>query len=96
MPYRKPSSKDFWITVFGFPQTAVSLILSHFSQCGTIIDKILPTQNGNWIHLKFTSRLECDKALNYNCKIICNNLMIGVIHCNDESVVDKENNDGRE
>jgi nuclear pore complex protein Nup53 len=94
-PGHQPSFKDFWITVFGFPAADVSQILSHFSQCGNIVDKIFPTQNGNWIHLKYNSRLECDKALNYNCKVICNNLMIGVIHCNDPSVVDKENFDGQ-
>jgi nuclear pore complex protein Nup53 len=84
-------NNNFWITVFGFPQSATSSILQHFSQCGTIIDKVFAAQNGNWIHLKFTSRLECDKALNYNGKIVSNNLMIGVMRCTDEAVVDKEN-----
>jgi nuclear pore complex protein Nup53 len=83
---------DYWITVFGFPQNAVSIILSHFSQCGTIIDKVFSTQNGNWVHLRYTSRLECDKALNYNGKIIGQSLMIGVQYCTDSQIVGKENN----
>lgn len=87
------NNNDFWITAFGFPQSAVSAILSHFSQCGSILEKVC--SSGNWIHLKFSSRLECDKALLYNGKIICNNLMIGVTRCSDESVFDKEN-DGRQ
>lgn len=86
---------DCWITVFGFPQSASSMILSHFSQCGAIIEKVFATQNGNWVHLRFTSRLECDKALNYNGKIICHNLMIGVQYCNEPSIVGKENCDER-
>lgn len=86
---------DYWITVFGFPQTASSMVLSHFSQCGSIIDKAFATQNGNWVHLRFTSRLECDKALNYNGKIIGQNLMIGVQYCNDPAIVGKENSDER-
>lgn len=86
-----PQYNDFWITVYGFPVTATSMIVAHFSQCGTIVDKIYPQQNGNWIHLKFSSRLECDKALNYNEKILSNSLMIGVTRCKDQSIVDKEN-----
>lgn len=82
---------NFWITVFGFPHTATSIILSHFSQCGTIVDKKFAPQNGNWIHLRFASGLECEKALNYHERIISNNLMIGVAYCKDPSIVDKEN-----
>ncbi|EDS33036.1 nucleoporin NUP53 [Culex quinquefasciatus] len=89
------SGNDYWITVFGFPQSASSMILSHFSQCGAIIDKVFATQNGNWVHLRFSSRLECDKALNYNGKIIGQNLMLGVQYCNDPVVIGKENSDDR-
>lgn len=90
-----PPGSDYWITVFGFPISASSMILSHFSQCGAIIEKVFATQNGNWVHLRFTSRLECDKALNYNGKVIGQNLMIGVQYCNDPSIVGKENSDDR-
>lgn len=85
---------DFWVTVFGFPQSATPMILAHFSQCGTIVDKVFPLQNaGNWIHIKFTSRLECDKALNYNEKILNNCLMVGVTRCKDASILEREKDD---
>lgn len=90
-----PQGNNCWITVFGFPQSASSMILSQFSQCGAIIEKVFATQNGNWVHLRFTSRLECDKALNYNGKIIGHNLMVGVQYCNDPLIVGKENYDER-
>jgi nuclear pore complex protein Nup53 len=80
---------NFWVTIFGFPQSAVTAILSHFSQCGSILEKIC--SSGNWMHVKFSSRIESDKALLYNGKIICDNIMIGVIRCNDSSIIDKEN-----
>lgn len=89
------AENDYWITVFGFPQSATSMIISHFSQCGAIIDKVFATQNGNWVHLRFSSRLECDKALNYNGKIIGQNLMLGVQYCNDAAIVGKENSEDR-
>lgn len=50
---------NFWITVFGFGPTSTSNILLHFSQCGTIVDKVFAPQQGNWIHLRFV-----DKKLN--------------------------------
>jgi nuclear pore complex protein Nup53 len=85
-----PSSyANFWVTIFGFPQTAVTAVLSHFSQCGAILEKVC--SSGNWMHVKFSSRLESDKSLLYNGKIICDNIMIGVIRCNDSSIIDKEN-----
>jgi nuclear pore complex protein Nup53 len=81
--------KDFWITVFGFPPESTSIVLSHFSTCGTILEK--STDTGNWIHLRYSSRGECDKALLYNGKVIAHNLMIGVIRCKEETITDKEN-----
>lgn len=87
----QPRYTEFWITVFGFPPSAVSVVLQHFAQCGTIVDKVFPSQNGNWVHLKFSSRLECDKALNYNEKILANNIMLGVTQCKDKTIIDKEN-----
>ncbi|XP_036318784.1 nucleoporin Nup35 [Rhagoletis pomonella] len=86
-----PRYTEFWVTVFGFPPSAISTILQHFAQCGTIVDKVFPPQNGNWVHLKYASRLECDKALNYNEKILGNNIMIGVTQCKDKNIIDKEN-----
>lgn len=93
-PRQQPSPPaPFWVTVFGFPQSATNTILAHFSQCGTIVDKVLSQQGGNWVHLKYSSRLECDKAINYNERVIGNSLMIGVMYCRDAAIVDKENMD---
>uniref|UniRef100_A0A1B0C4G3 Nucleoporin NUP35 n=1 Tax=Glossina palpalis gambiensis TaxID=67801 RepID=A0A1B0C4G3_9MUSC len=86
-----PHCRRLWVTVYGFPATAVSLILHHFAQCGTIVDNVLPSSYSNWIHLKYSSQLECEKALAYNGIIFANNLMIGVTECKNENVVGKEN-----
>lgn len=90
---RSNAVASYWITVFGFPQTATNTILTHFSQCGTIVDKVFPQQGGNWVHIKFASRLECNKAINYNERVIGSNLMIGVIYCKDPIIVDQENSE---
>uniref|UniRef100_A0A1A9WCD1 Nucleoporin NUP53 n=1 Tax=Glossina brevipalpis TaxID=37001 RepID=A0A1A9WCD1_9MUSC len=86
-----PRFKKFWVTVYGFPSTAISIILQHFSQCGTIVDTVMPSQNANWLHLKYSSRIECNKALNYDRKILAGNIMIGVTQCEDKGLIDKEN-----
>lgn len=80
-----------WVTVYGFSPAATSMILTHFAQCGTILEKVFPPQSGNWVHLRFASSLECEKALNYHERILANSLMIGVTYCKDPSIVDKEN-----
>lgn len=80
-----------WITVYGFSPAATSMILNHFAQCGTILEKVFPPQNGNWVHLRFASSLECEKALNYHERILASSLMIGVTYCKDPTIVDKEN-----
>lgn len=82
--------------MFGFPQSATSMILSHFSQCGTIVNKMQPQNSGNWLHLRFTSRLECDRALNFNQKVLNNFFMIGVTRCKDPSVLELEQRDDME
>ncbi|XP_017872057.1 PREDICTED: nucleoporin NUP53 [Drosophila arizonae] len=84
-------NSDFWVTIFGFAPGASSMILQHFTMCGTIVDVVHAPQNGNWMHVRFASRIESDKALNYNLKVIANNVMVGVTRCTDESVINKEN-----
>ncbi|XP_016986778.1 nucleoporin Nup35 [Drosophila rhopaloa] len=85
---------DFWVTIFGFSPGASSMVLQHFTLCGTIVDVVHAPQNGNWMHVRFSSRIESDKALNYNHKVIAGNVMVGVARCSDRSVIDKENSSG--
>ncbi|KFB49118.1 AGAP008619-PA-like protein [Anopheles sinensis] len=80
-----------WVTVFGFPQNATSIILSHFMGIGTILDKQPALQGGNWIHLRYSSRIECNRAINFNGRIVSPGLMVGVQYCTDSSITGKEN-----
>ncbi|XP_034486021.1 nucleoporin Nup35 [Drosophila innubila] len=84
-------ASDFWVTIFGFSPGASSMILQHFTMCGTIVDVVHAPQNGNWMHVRFASRIESDKALNYNLKVIASNVMVGVTRCTDDHIIDKEN-----
>lgn len=86
-----PTVAPFWVTVFGFPPAALAAILAHFAQCGTIVDKQLPAVAGaNWMHLRYASRVECDKAVNFNERVVGNSLMVGVHLCRDAEIVQRE------
>nr|CAD7204817.1 unnamed protein product [Timema douglasi] len=90
---RSPGSV-LWVTVFGFLPAMSSTILSHFSQLGTLVEYRVPPK-GNWIHLKYGSPMECNKALSSNGLIVLENTMIGVVPCQDQEILedcsDKEN-----
>lgn len=66
-----------WITVFGFPPSALTLVLSQLANCGPIVEKKIPSQ-GNWVHVKFNNLSEVARAVALNGKLLSNNIMIGV------------------
>ncbi|KAL7643230.1 UNVERIFIED_CONTAM: hypothetical protein RMT77_006521 [Armadillidium vulgare] len=84
--------EDTWVTVYGFPVASASYILTQFAQLGTIIDQRQPGL-GNWMHLKYQTKLQARKALTKNGKIFNGNIMIGVVPCTDLSITggNKEN-----
>lgn len=77
---------ETWITVFGFPQSATSYVLQEFSVYGQIIRHI-PNPQGNWLHIKYQTKLQAQKALSKNGKILANSLMVGVMPCIDKRVM---------
>ncbi|XP_022905535.1 nucleoporin NUP35 [Onthophagus taurus] len=87
----KQQHEGMWVTVFGFPPSATSLVLAQLANYGSIVDKKFPTQ-GNWIHLKYSSPLEANKALALHGKLISNSIMIGVVpFVNKNKSENKEN-----
>lgn len=69
--------ESYWVTVFGFPPSALTLVLAQLANCGPIADKKIPPQ-GNWVHVKFNNLSEVSRALSLNGKLINNSIMIGV------------------
>lgn len=84
---------DVWVTVFGFPPSAASYVLSQFSSCGTVLQHSMPP-NSNWMHLKFQSRLMAKKALGKNGCVLGSTIMVGVSPCTDTNVLDNLNASG--
>lgn len=84
-----------WVTVFGFPPSAINTVLSHVSSRVRIVDKrAAPHAQSNWVHLKCASEQEAQRALMCNGNIVSGSIMIGVVPCTDEGVIlssEKEN-----
>lgn len=71
---------DTAVTVFGYPPAASSFILQQFSHIGAIV-KYEIHNTGNWMHIKYKTRIQAKKALSKNCKIFARNIMIAVTPC---------------
>ncbi|CAI5727157.1 unnamed protein product [Peronospora farinosa] len=72
--------KQYWVTVFGFPSSAKSFILHQFQAVGEVVNYSSST-GGNWLHLRYHTRLQAEKALGYDGRTLANNIMVGVKKC---------------
>lgn len=71
--------KQYWITVYGFPASSKSYILHQFQTLGEVINFTVGA--GNWLHIRYYTRLQAEKALTYDGKTLSGNIMIGVKKC---------------
>ncbi|XP_033899342.3 nucleoporin NUP35-like isoform X1 [Acipenser ruthenus] len=78
---------DKWVTVFGFPPASASYILLQFAQYGNILKHVM-SNNGNWMHMQYQSKLQARKALSKDGKVFGEAIMIGVKPCIDKSVME--------
>ncbi|KFV96925.1 Nucleoporin NUP53, partial [Eurypyga helias] len=76
-----------WVTVFGFPQASASYILLQFAQYGNILKHVM-SNTGNWMHIRYQSKLQARKALSKDGKIFGDSIMIGVKPCIEKSVME--------
>jgi len=79
-----------WVTVWGFPPSAASFVLQQFGSCGTVLQHIMPP-NSNWMHIRFQTRLQASKAMSKNSSVLGGSIMVGVMPCKEESVLDNLN-----
>lgn len=73
--------KQYWVTVFGFPPTARSLIRRHFQRLGEVITLSSTTSGGNWLHIRYLTRLQAEKAISCDGTTLTNGIMVGVKKC---------------
>ncbi|CAI5710172.1 unnamed protein product [Hyaloperonospora brassicae] len=72
--------KQYWVTVFGFPPSARSFILHQFQSVGEVVNYSSST-GGNWLHLRYYTRLQAEKALSYDGRTLASSIMVGVKKC---------------
>ncbi|NXI48935.1 NUP35 protein, partial [Chloroceryle aenea] len=78
---------DTWVTVFGFPQASASYILLQFAQYGNILKHVMAS-TGNWMHIRYQSKLQARKALSKDGRIFGDSIMVGVKPCIEKSVME--------
>lgn len=86
------SLDETWVTVFGFPPSSTSYILQDFSLHGQIL-KYIPNTKGNWMHIRYQTKLHARKALSKNGKILADSIMIGVLPCIDKEIMQQHSGD---
>lgn len=73
------SDKQYWVTVYGFPASSKAYILHQFQTVGEVVN--FTAGAGNWLHLRYYTRLQAEKALSYDGRTLAGQLMIGVKKC---------------
>jgi len=82
------SLDDTWVTVFGFTPQDFAFIFKEFQNYGIILRHI--SGYGNWMNLQYQTKLQAQKALSKNGKILNGRIMIGVRPCIDSSLFSNE------
>ncbi|XP_006636545.3 nucleoporin NUP35 [Lepisosteus oculatus] len=78
---------ETWVTVFGFPPASASYILLQFAQYGNVLKHVM-SNNGNWMHIQYQSKLQARKALSKDGKVFGDAIMIGVKPCIEKNVME--------
>jgi nuclear pore complex protein Nup53 len=71
--------KQYWVTVYGFPANSKSFILQHFQTLGDVIS--YTSGAGNWLHMRYHTRLQAEKALSHDGTLLGGAIMVGVKKC---------------
>uniref|UniRef100_A0A914CDN8 Nucleoporin NUP35 n=1 Tax=Acrobeloides nanus TaxID=290746 RepID=A0A914CDN8_9BILA len=82
------TSKDFWLTVFGFPRDNVQDVMNLFARHGNIVAHKIPAE-GNWVHIRYSSLVHVKQALSRNAQTY-NGIMLGVVSCTDKELAEHD------
>ncbi|GAA6060084.1 hypothetical protein JCM10212_003045 [Sporobolomyces blumeae] len=71
-------STTYAVNVFGFPSSALDLILDYFAQFGDIVTKTPSQEGGNWVTIEYAQPWSAARAARKNGEILGGVLMVGV------------------
>ncbi|GAA5935565.1 hypothetical protein JCM1841_004429 [Sporobolomyces salmonicolor] len=72
------ASTGYAVNVFGFPSSALELILDYFSQFGEIMSKTPSQEGGNWVTIVYAQPWAAARAVRKNGEVLGGVLMVGV------------------
>ncbi|BGP47886.1 hypothetical protein JCM10450v2_003751 [Rhodotorula kratochvilovae] len=72
------SSNGYAVNIFGFPASALDLILDHFSQFGDVMSTTPSTEGGNWVTVVYAQPWSAARAARKNGEVLGGVLMVGV------------------
>ncbi|GAA5903710.1 hypothetical protein JCM6882_003393 [Rhodosporidiobolus microsporus] len=73
-----PSTDGYAVHIFGFPPSALDLVLDYFSQFGEVVSKTPSPEGGNWITLAYAQPWSAARAARKNGEVLGGVLMVGV------------------
>ncbi|GAA5875537.1 hypothetical protein JCM8547_007576 [Rhodosporidiobolus lusitaniae] len=74
-----PSASDgYAVNVFGFPPSALDLVLDYFSQFGEILSRTPSSEGGNWVTISYAQPWSAARAARKNGEILSGVLMVGI------------------
>ncbi|KAF0689531.1 Aste57867_19034 [Aphanomyces stellatus] len=69
----------YWITVFGFPIQEMDAVFSYFQTLGDVVQ--YRYGRGNWLYVRYRTRLQAEKALHESGSTLGGRVMIGTKRC---------------
>jgi hypothetical protein len=72
------SPEGYPVYVFGFPSSALDLVLEYFTQFGDIVSRTPSTEGGNWVTIAFAQPWSAARAARKNGEVLGGVLMVGV------------------
>ncbi|OQS07952.1 hypothetical protein THRCLA_00059 [Thraustotheca clavata] len=73
------NDEQYWVTVFGFAAVDMEAILKHFQSMGDVTQ--YRYGRGNWLYVRYRTRLQAEKALSESGATLAGSVMIGVKRC---------------
>eukprot|EP00193_Tetraselmis_chui_P012495 CAMPEP_0177785450 /NCGR_PEP_ID=MMETSP0491_2-20121128/20327_1 /TAXON_ID=63592 /ORGANISM="Tetraselmis chuii, Strain PLY429" /LENGTH=275 /DNA_ID=CAMNT_0019306457 /DNA_START=279 /DNA_END=1106 /DNA_ORIENTATION=+ len=75
-----PELMDSWVTVFGFEQVDLPLVLREFQKCGDVVrfDNFAQGTSVNWVHLQYQTKYGAQRALLKNGEQLSSHIIVGV------------------
>ncbi|KAG2430575.1 hypothetical protein HXX76_010093 [Chlamydomonas incerta] len=75
---QQPAYEDDWVTIFGFGQQDVPLVLREFHRCGDILAWGFGETGANFMHVRYQNKYGAQRALIRNGEQLTPSLIIGV------------------